>query len=293
MSQFKIICDSACDLPKETIKDNDIDIVSFYVTFDDHTYYKEHERTSQEFYQQLVDNPSVYPKTSMPTVDDYQAIFEKYAALNMPIICVCISSKISGSYNGACLARETCLEKYKDAKIAVIDSYLLTGVEGMLANELIKMNQDNVSFDEAIKKIEEIKHTGRAYFTIGSLDYLSQGGRIGKLKSAIGSVLRVKPIIVFKHGEVNFAGIALTRNKALTKIIDSVKAHFKKNNYNYEDFIFRVGHGYSLEEAQNYASRVQKEFNLPSMSYFQIGATVAVHTGPYPIGIAFIKKYRD
>lgn len=292
MKPFKIICDSACDLPKDLVTKYDIDVVSFYVSFDDQNYYKEQEKSTQDFYQQMVDHPGVYPKTSMPTVEEYFNAFEQYIKKEIPVICICITSKMSGSYNGAMLAKQDILEKYPHAKIAVIDSSLITVIEGMLVLELARMRENHLSFEETIEKIENIKHTGKIYFTIASMDYLAHGGRIGKLKSILGSVLKIKPIIVFKNGDIDSAGIALTRNKSLTKVIECVKQFFKKNLLKFSDYLFGIGYGYKKDEAENFAKQVKEELALKeNVFFFQIGSTIAVHTGPHPIGITFLKKY--
>lgn len=292
MKPFKIICDSACDLPKDLVTKYDIDVVSFYVSFDDQNYYKEQEKSTQDFYQQMVDHPGVYPKTSMPTVEEYFHVFEQYVKEDIPVICICISSKLSGSYNGARLAKQDILEKYPQAKIEVIDSYLLTAIEGMLALELARMRENQVSFEEAITNIEKLKETGKIYFTIGSVDYLAHGGRIGQLKSILGTILKIKPIIVFKNGEIDSAGMALTRNKSLIKVIECVKQFFKKNLLKFSDYLFGIGYGYKKDEAENFAKQVKEELALKeNVFFFQIGSTIAVHTGPHPIGITFLKKY--
>ena len=292
MKPFKIICDSACDLPKDLVTKYDIDVVSFYVSFDDQNYYKEQEKSTQDFYQQMVDHPGVYPKTSMPTVEEYFHVFEQYVKEDIPVICICISSKLSGSYNGARLAKQDILEKYPQAKIEVIDSYLLTAIEGMLALELARMRENQVSFEEAITNIEKLKETGKIYFTIGSVDYLAHGGRIGRLKSILGTILKIKPIIVFKNGEIDSAGMALTRNKSLIKVIECVKQFFKKNLLKFSDYLFGIGYGYKKDEAENFAKQVKEELDLKEdVFFFQIGSTIAVHTGPHPIGTTFLKKY--
>ena len=292
MKPFKIICDSACDLPKDLVTKYDIDVVSFYVSFDDQNYYKEQEKSTQDFYQQMVDHPGVYPKTSMPTVEEYFHVFEQYVKEDIPVICICISSKLSGSYNGARLAKQDILEKYPQAKIEVIDSHLLTAIEGMLALELARMRENQVSFEEAITNIEKLKETGKIYFTIGSVDYLAHGGRIGRLKSILGTILKIKPIIVFKNGEIDSAGMALTRNKSLIKVIECVKQFFKKNLLKFSDYLFGIGYGYKKDEAENFAKQVKEELALKeNVFFFQIGSTIAVHTGPHPIGITFLKKY--
>ena len=292
MKPFKIICDSACDLPKDLVAKYDIDVVSFYVSLDDQNYYKEQEKSTQDFYQQMVDHPGVYPKTSMPTVEEYFHVFEQYVKEDIPVICICISSKLSGSYNGARLAKQDILEKYPQAKIEVIDSYLLTAIEGMLALELARMRENQVSFEEAITNIEKLKETGKIYFTIGSVDYLAHGGRIGRLKSILGTILKIKPIIVFKNGEIDSAGMALTRNKSLIKVTECVKQFFKKNLLKFSDYLFGIGYGYKKDEAENFAKQVKEELALKeNVFFFQIGSTIAVHTGPHPIGITFLKKY--
>ena len=291
MTPFKIISDSACDLPKDLVKKYDVDVVSFYVSFDDKNYYKEKEKNTQQFYQELVDRPNQYPKSSMPTVEEYFNVFEQYVSQDIPVICVCISSKISGSYQGAMLAKKDILEKYPQAKIEVIDSYLLTAIEGMIVLELARMRENQVSFEDAIAHVERIKHTGKIYFTIGSVDYLAHGGRIGKLKSILGTVLKIKPIIVFKNGEIDSAGMALTRNKSLIKVIECVKQFFKKNLLKFSDYLFGIGYGYKKDEAETFAKNVEEELGIHDFFFFQIGSTVAVHTGPHPIGITFLKKY--
>ena len=162
----------------------------------------------------------------------------------------------------------------------------------MLALELARMRENQVSFEEAITNIEKLKETGKIYFTIGSVDYLAHGGRIGRLKSNLGTILKIKPIIVFKNGEIDSAGMALTRNKSLIKVIECVKQFFKKNLLKFSDYLFGIGYGYKKDEAENFAKQVKEELDLKEdVFFFQIGSTIAVHTGPHPIGITFLKKY--
>ncbi len=292
MEQFKIICDSACDLPIDMINENDIDLVSFYICFENNNYYRQVDESSRDFYKKMVDNPNLSPKTSMPTTDSYYECFEKYAKQDIPMICVCISSKISGSYNGALVAKKDILEKYPNARIEVIDSYLLTGVEGLVAIKVIEMRKLGYDLNKTVEEIEKLKMTGRAYFTIGNMDYLARGGRVGKLKSFIGSVLRIKPVIDFKNGEIDCAGIAMTRKKALQKVLDAFRNYFKKNQLKIEDYDFGFGYGYDEKEGLQYVEDMKKELNIKDAFVFQIGATVGVHTGPHPLGIAFIQKIK-
>ena len=96
--EFHIISDGSCDLPPELAREKNITIVPFYVSFDDEQYFKENvEIDIRDFYQQMVDQKGVYPKSSMPSIRDYEEAFLPYAETGVPVICICITTKFSGS----------------------------------------------------------------------------------------------------------------------------------------------------------------------------------------------------
>ena len=103
--KVQIISDGSLDLSQELTKEKDIEVVPFYVSFDSETYQKEMVEVGvREFYQEMVDHPTVFPKTSMPSVHDYYEVFEKHAKEKMPVICICITKKFSGSLQSAPLS---------------------------------------------------------------------------------------------------------------------------------------------------------------------------------------------
>ena len=125
-NNVQIISDGSLDLPEELTKEKNIEVVPFYVSFDSEIYKKEiTEIGVREFYQEMVDHPDVFPKTSMPSVQDYYDVFQKYAAQDIPMICICITQKFSGSMQSAETAKDMILEEYPDAKITVIDLSLI------------------------------------------------------------------------------------------------------------------------------------------------------------------------
>ena len=119
---FKIICDTSSDLTPDEIKELNIDTVSFYISFDGVNYEKEiSEMTIDDFYKKLTDE-KLFGKTSMPTIQDYSEVFEKHLKNGDDIICICLSSKFSGSYSSAINAKKILEEEYPERKITVIDS---------------------------------------------------------------------------------------------------------------------------------------------------------------------------
>ncbi len=291
MKDFEIISDGSCDLSDEAVSKLGIRVVPFYVAYDEESYLKEKvDFQVQEFYQKLMDNPGVFPKTSMPTAEDYCQEFQKAFELNKNILCITISKKFSGSLNSALMARDMFLEEHLDARVEVVDSTVNSCTQGLLVREIARMRENGLTLDEVLSKIEEIKVTGRSYFTINGLSYLQHGGRIGKLTAIVGNILKVTPLIVQKDGEIQSGGIALSRKRAIMKIFDKFKSTLHKHNLSLEDYLIVVGYGNSLEEGMEFAKKFEEIFGKKVELFDQIGATIAVHTGHYPIGIAFIRK---
>lgn len=292
MNKIQIISDGSCDLSKEEVEKYQVKIVPFYVSFDGETYQKEGiDIETDEFYESMVTHPNVYPKSSLPSAADFLTAFEEGLSEEKDIICICITTKFSGSYNSALSAKQMCEEKYPNQTITVIDAMVNTCLQGLLVKETCRMRDDGLIYNEIISNIERIKKQARIYFTVGNLDYLRHGGRIGKLMGLVGATFRIKPLIVLKEGEIFSCGISLSRKKSLVKVLELTKKYFTEKKENPEDYRFIVGVGYDKEEGQNLLQKVKNNFNRQDIEFGQIGATIGVHTGPYPLGIGFIKKY--
>lgn len=293
--KIQIITDGSCDLPKELTKEKDIKVVPFYVSFDGETYLKEMEELDiREFYQKMVDHPDVFPKTSMPSVDDYYQVFEPLAKEGVPVICICITTKFSGSMQSATTARDMILEQYPDARINVIDATVNTVLQGLYVLEACRLRDLGWEYDRLVKRILEIRESGRIFFTIGSIDYLKHGGRIGKLAGIAGSALKIKPLITLKAGEIFNSGISRNREKSMLKVIDMLKEYLDEVHAKPGEYSFAVGFGYDYEEACRFKEKlrdlVKERLGIDEITIYQIGATIGVHTGPYPIGVGIIRR---
>jgi DegV family protein with EDD domain len=293
--KIQIITDGSCDLPKELTKEKDIKVVPFYVSFDGETYLKEMEELDiREFYQKMVDHPDVFPKTSMPSVDDYYQVFEPLAKEGVPVICICITTKFSGSMQSATTARDMILEQYPDARIKVIDATVNTVLQGLYVLEACRLRDLGWEYDRLVKRILEIRESGRIFFTIGSIDYLKHGGRIGKLAGIAGSALKIKPLITLKAGEIFNSGISRNREKSMLKVIDMLKEYLDEVHAKPGEYSFAVGFGYDYEEACRFKEKlrdlVKERLGIDEITIYQIGATIGVHTGPYPIGVGIIRR---
>lgn len=295
---YHIISDGSCDLPKELAAEKDITVVPFYVSFDDEHYLKENvEIGIRDFYQQMVDRKGVYPKSSMPSTQDYVDAFTPYAQQGTPVICICITTKFSGSMQSALNAKAIVGETWPEAEITVIDATINTVLQGLYVLEAVKLRDSGMGYRECVARLEEIKSTGRIFFTVGDMEYLKHGGRIGKVSAVAGSVLGIRPVITLKEGEIFPSGIGRGRKRTTEKAISLLLDYLEENGRAIGRYSIAIGFGYDYEEAVAFRERTLEV--LRSQGYdvgegdipiYQIGATISVHTGPYPLGFGIIEK---
>lgn len=289
---YKIVSDSACDLSKEYLEKHDVTIVPLSVSFDGETYYRDGvDITRDECYQRMVDDPKLFPKTSLPSVESYAEVFRNYVEQGFPVVCFTITTLFSGSYNSAMNAKSLVEEDYPDANICVIDSKQNTVTQALLIDQFVRMLEDGLSFEQAMSKLDALMASARIFFTVGSLDYLKMGGRIGKVATAATGKLGVKPVIIMKDGDIGLGGIGRNRNKLKNSVLQVAKKYLDENGK--DNFIVSVGYGYDKEEGFQFMNEVEStlDVKLDSETNVAIGIVSAVHTGPYPIGLGVIRKY--
>ena len=293
---FHIISDGSCDLPVELVKEKHITVVPFYVSFDDTHYLKENvEIGIREFYQQMVERKGVYPKSSMPSAQDFVEAFQPCAQAGIPVICICITTKFSGSMQSAVNAREIVRESYPDAEITVIDSTVNTVLQGQYVLEAAAMRDSGMGYQETVSRLEEIKSTRRIFFTVGDMEYLQHGGRIGKVAGVAGSVLGIRPIITLRQGEIFPSGIGRGRKRTTEKALNLLLEYLAEGGKGIEEYSIAVGFGYDLEEGKAFRDHAlevlrEKGYAVREIPLLQIGATIGVHTGPYPLGFGVIER---
>ena len=230
----------------------------------------------------------------MPSVNDFYELFKKHAEENLPVICICITRKFSGSLQSATTAKDMVLEDIPDAQITVIDSTVNTVLQGLYVLEACRLRDMGLEYQQIVDALLPIRETGRIFFTIGSIDYLKHGGRIGKLAGIAASALKIKPLITLKEGEIFNSGITRNRMKSMKKVVDMTKEYLDEVHAKPGEYSFCIGYGYDREEALEFREMlkdlIKERLGIDEIGIYQIGATIGVHTGPYPIGIGIIKR---
>lgn len=290
MSNYQIISDSSCDIPSALLQTLDIGIVSYYATFDTVQYYKElSELTADEFYDKIKAQ-KVYPKTSLPPIQDYIDVFEPYLKEGKDILCICLTSKFSGSFQSANNAKQILLENYPNRRIEVLDSICVTGTQGLLVWEACRMQNAGYDMDKLIDTLNQQKQTTKINFTVENLDFLQHGGRVGKAAAFAGAILNIKPVIVMKQGELFPESKVRGHKKALKTILDMTKQEIGNQKHCYHLCVIR-GEKEKQEDAEMLISALQQEGFFVEPNPWHIGITIGTHAGPTAVGICYIKSY--
>lgn len=299
-TRFHIFSDSCCDLPKDYCNEHEVGVIPLYVAFGDGVYKRDfYDFTYHEFYQRMRDNPGDFPKTSLPGIEDYAKVFRPLAEAGEEILCLCMASTMSGSYNSARLAAEEIREEFPEAAVEVVDTKALTLFQGLLVREAVRLRDMGKSLKETVEILEQAKGAGGAFFTIGDLSYLNKGGRIGGLVKLAAVGLGLKPVILFRDGAISLSTITRKRKKSLTELARQAAAFLRKSASRLEEYHLQVGYGLSRADGEELLAVFQEALRAvgfspePALELTQIGTLVGAHNGPDLMGIAFLKSQAE
>ncbi|MDI6815318.1 MAG: DegV family protein [Dehalococcoidales bacterium] len=270
----KIVTDSSADLPAQLVQELGITVVPLYVRFGEKVYRDRVDISEDEFYQRLEHDP-IHPSTIQPSPQDFANVYQKLSQEADGIVSIHISGKLSGTCNAALQGKEM-IEK--GCPIEVVDSQVLTMGLGLIDIVAAKMAKAGESLPSVV---DEVKQTIPNVHLLGLLDtlkYLALGGRIGKAKALLGSVLNVKPVLTLKDGEVAPAGQVRSRSKGIDRLFD-----FVQSVPNIQDLA--IIYNTTPNEAQTLAERIAPVFAKEQIIITRLGPMLGVHCGP---GILFV-----
>ena len=265
----KIVTDSAADIPSAIVRELGIIVVPAYVNFGTKTYRDGVDINCDEFYHKLSSGP-VYPSTSQATPSDFAAVYRKLANETDEIISIHMSDKFSGTFSSAQRGKAQAAIK---GNITMIDSGTITMALGIIVMSAARLALLNRSPAEIVDNIQqEIKNT-RLLGTFDTLKYLARGGRIGKGKALLGSILNVKPVVTIRDGAISPVGNFRTRTKAVDKLVAIVQGASDAQE-------LAIVHSTTPDEAQNLKIRLSSFVDINHIYIARLGPAIGVHTGP-------------
>lgn len=276
MSNIKVISDSLSDIPKELIEKYDIGIVPLTIRLDEVDYKDGVDITTEEFYKKLRLSKEM-PKTSQATYIQFKETFEKYIEEGKSILYISGSSKATGTYQSALMAKNDI-----EGDITVFDSLNLCYGCGAQVIKACEILEEGSSIQDLITTLEVMRESLYVVFAVDTLEYLRKGGRISTAKAVVGSVLSIKPLIHIKDGALENVAQVRGKKHVIAKIIELIKENCGDDLSNKR---FAIADGDNKVDVVKLREAVQKEFNPKEIVEIEVGPTIGSHAGPGTIGV--------
>jgi DegV family protein with EDD domain len=284
MVQVKIFADSTSDIPKELAESLDISIIPIKVLIAGENHLDGVTLQPAEFYEKLRRIEDV-PTTSQPSpMDVADAYREAIRAGHREILSLHISSKLSGTYQSALLAKSMVEEEFPDARITVMDSKSVTYAFGVMVVFVARAAKEGKSVEELVALAEKVRKEQVLVALVDTLEYMQRGGRIGKVASLVGSLLNIKPIIsINDEGEVYPLDKARGKNKAVSRAFEILKERIPGG-----PVYAAVLHAGQKDQAEEWLQKVKAMYDVKEEIITDIGPAVGTHAGPGTVGCLLI-----
>ncbi|MGG7178916.1 DegV family protein [Clostridium paraputrificum] len=289
MMDFIIMADSACDLPKSLIEENNICYVGLTCLFKGKEYVEDHGDSLpyEDFYKGIREGEM--PSTSQVNSLTYYDLFEGYIKKNKAILYLAFSSALSGTINSARLAKNDILDKYPNADITILDTKSASLGYGLLVLKACKLRIDGMSKNDISKIIEETSPKLNHIVAMDDLDYLKRGGRLSGTAATLGTILQLKPMVkINDEGQLINYGKVKGRKKSITTLFKEFEA--RAIDIPSQDLI-AISHSDCLKDAQLLADMIKEKYNVKILIN-SIGCVIGSHTGANTIALFFLGNSR-
>ena len=286
---IKIITDSSCDLPREYVDDNNIEVISLVLNLNGQIIKDDLGKTLsyKDFYQKMRDGAT--PTTSQVNAHEFEEAFIKHIKNGDSIIYISISASLSGTFNSANIAKNNLLEEYPEAKIELVDSLSASIGQGLLVLKACEMRDNGASIEEIVEWIEENKRKVIHTILIDDLNHLKRGGRISGATATIGGLLNIKPSAYLDdEGKLAQGERIKGKKKALRFLANEVK----ERAIDSENEVLYICHGDCQEEAESLRDIIEQEVKFKNVIINYIGNVIGAHTGPGALAVIFLGKNR-
>lgn len=277
---IKILVDSSSDYELDEIKEKNFAFVPIQITIGENEYIDGISLQKNEFYK-ILESSGEFPKTSQPSPQAFLDIFKAAKENNDTLLCILLSSSLSGTCQSAQLAKA--MVDYEN--IYIIDSLAASCLIKLLADYAYSLVSEGLSIEEIVAKVEALKSRITLFAGLDTLEYLCKGGRLSKSAAAIGEIANIKPVItVTKEGAVGVLGKCLGKNKAITQVFKHVQETGVDTSFPlYTIYSYGTANCGKLEEKL-------QENGYQVSGRFQVGATIGTHIGPEAFGVVFVAK---
>jgi DegV family protein with EDD domain len=277
---LRIVTDSTADFEPEEARELGIEVVPLTVLFGDQALLDRIDITPEQFYRRLTES-RVLPRTSQPPVSRFAEAYRKLANEGATeILAICISSKLSGTLGSAHLAA---MQGPPGCRIETFDSMFVAGGLNALVRRAAEMARAGKGIDDVVPVLRAMIPRIRIHILLDTLEYLQRGGRIGRARALLGSVLSIKPIVSVEEGEVGSTERVRSRARGIERIVEHITALSSVERV-------IVQHTGTPDEAVRLVARFTSVLPDATVEMRWIGPVVGVYCGPRGVGAVAVQR---
>ena len=287
MKSIAIVTDSNCGMSPTQVKDLGIYMLPMPFFIDDKEYLEDIDMNQSEFFQHLEQNPGCRVSTSQPTPESVTTLWDKLLKDYDEIVHIPMSSGLSSSMQTARMLAED-----YDGRVRVVNNQRISGTLRYSAIEAIQQAKNGLSADEIGTWLEKTRFDSSIYITVATLKYLKQGGRITPEAAALGTMLRLKPVLQIQGEKLDAFSKARTMTQAKSTMTKAIKDDIADRFG--EKINLDVIHSHNLEAAEEFRKEVLTTFpNIGEVNIFPLSLSVSCHIGPGSLALTCSKVHPE
>ncbi|MCT4586171.1 MAG: DegV family protein [Peptostreptococcaceae bacterium] len=279
---IKIVTDSVSDLPKDIIDEYNIKVIPLKVMVGGKEYKDGVDLDTNKMFKMLEENNNIKISTSQINILEFENTFKDVSNETKDILCITLSSALSGTYNCACQAKEN----LNDLNIEIVDSKGITLGFGLLVIKAAKLAKSGMDLKTIKAEIEKMRDNLNYNIVFDTLEYAYRGGRIKKSEYLLGNLFNIKPIITMKDGQMVVKEKVRGRKKAIKTIMNNIK----KANISLDGKEIGINHANDVEYLNDLKNAILKEYNPKEIIESNVGCTVAVYSGLSAVALYYVEE---
>ena len=287
MENYILSCCSTMDLRKGWAEERGVNLI--YAKF-----FLEGEEFRDDFYESISQDKlfermlsGEKSQTTQVNTEEYIGSFRKYLEQGQDIFHICLSSGVSGTFNSCHIAKDILLEEFPERKIEIVDSLMASCGYGLLVDKACELKRQGLDMETLRIEVEKWRNRLHGYFFTSDLRFFIQGGRVSKAAGFIGGLLKICPVLkITEEGKLKPIEKARGKKQAMENILSKME----KEGYLSTEKCF-ISHSACPQDAEKLAESIRERFHPEgSIEIFDIGGTIACHTGPGTVSSFFFGK---
>lgn len=286
MAKIAIVTDSNSGITQSAAKELGIYVLPMPFMINDETFYEDISLSQDQFYEMLASDANI--STSQPSPEDVMNLWNDLLKEYDEIVHIPMSSGLSGSCQSAMMLAEEF-----DGKVQVVNNQRISVTQRQSALDAQMLAAKGFSAAEIKQKLEDDKFNSSIYIMMDTLYYLKKGGRITPAAAAIGTLLRLKPVLQIQGEKLDAFAKARTTTQGKSIMINAIKADIENRfggAYDKDKFYLEIAHAHSEEAALAFKEEILAAFPEANLNIDPLSLSVACHIGPGALAIAICKK---